>query len=91
MFDTWKSHKLYLRYVTGPLVAVFGPALTLATRGGAAARPAELGLDLLALESRNVFTEPTTRFLAALSGGFLTGFGVLLVCLFRCSQAVQAC
>jgi hypothetical protein len=40
-------------------------------------------LDLLSwpIDGAQVYTEPTTRFLSALTGGFLFGWGVMIWCL----------
>jgi hypothetical protein len=49
----------------------------------ATAEPARFTLDLLSLPLDGVqsFSEPTTRFLSALTGGFLFGWGVMVWCL----------
>lgn len=75
------SHKRWL-LVTGFVIAFYGPMLTLATVE-TLAEPARLVLDLLSwpLDGAQTFADPSMRFLAALSGGFLVGWGVMVWCL----------
>ena len=64
------------------VVGSFGPVFFLSTMLGTA-EPARWVLDLLAwpLDGAETFADPTTRFLSALTGGFLLGWGVLIWCL----------
>lgn len=74
-------HKKWLK-VTAVVVGSFGPVFFLSTMLGTA-EPARWTLDLLAwpLDGAETFADPTTRFLSALTGGFLLGWGVLIWCL----------
>lgn len=49
----------------------------------ATSEPARLTMDLLSwpIDGVQTFAEPTTRFLSALTGGFLLGWGVMIWCL----------
>lgn len=78
-----QSHKNYL-IVTALVVGAFGPLFTLATQADTDF-PATFTLDLLAwpLDGEQNFLAPTTRFLSALTGGFLTGWGVMIYLLQR--------
>ena len=80
---THKFHKAWLK-VTAIVVGSFGPVFTLGTMGQTLA-PTRLTLNLLAwrLDSPMTFSAPDTRFLSALTGGFLLGWGVLIWCLSR--------
>ncbi|MEQ1755408.1 MAG: hypothetical protein ABL973_14900 [Micropepsaceae bacterium] len=74
-------HKFWLK-VTAVVVGSFGPVFFL----GAMVRtlePARLTLDILSwpLDGATTFTSPDTRFLSALTGGFLFGWGVMIWCL----------
>lgn len=75
------SHKTWLK-VLAVLVGSFGPVFFLATMP-ATAEPARLTLDLLSwpLDGAQSYDEPTIRFLSALTGGFLMGWGVMIWCL----------
>ena len=80
---THKFHKAWLK-VTAIVVGSFGPVFTLGTMVQTLA-PARLTLNLLAwrLDSPMTFSAPDTRFLSAVTGGFLLGWGVLIWCLSR--------
>jgi hypothetical protein len=71
-------HKLWLK-VTAVIIGGFGPVFSLgavtATLG-----PARLTLDLLGwrLDRPSTYDTPDTRFLSALTGGFLLGWGVTI-------------
>ncbi|MBI1341228.1 hypothetical protein GC169_13595 [bacterium] len=71
-------HKRWLKFAA-VLVGVFGPVFALATVP-AAQEPARWSLDLLSwpLDGAQTYADPTTRFLTALTGGFLFGWGVLI-------------
>ncbi|MEM7538205.1 MAG: hypothetical protein AAF639_38915 [Chloroflexota bacterium] len=73
-------HKFWL-IITAIVVASFGPIFFLGTME-ATAEPARWTLDLLSwpLDGQQTF-DPTTRFLSALTGGFLFGWGVMIWCL----------
>ena len=74
---THKVHKSYLK-VTAILVACFGPICALGALPQFS-EPARWTLDLLSwpLDGKQVY-DPTTRFLSAITGGFLLGFGVTI-------------
>lgn len=76
-------HKNYLN-VTAFVVASFGPIFFLGTMP-ATAGPASWTLDLggFPLDGMQNFDAPSTRFLAALTSGFLTGWGLMIWCLRR--------
>ena len=75
---TQEFHKLWLR-ITAIVVGSFGPVFFLATMEPLA-EPARLSLDILAwpVDGAESFAAPTTRFLSALTGGFLFGWGVMI-------------
>jgi hypothetical protein len=74
-------HKSYLKF-TAFVIGSFGPVFYLGTMPSTAL-PAELTLDVLSLPLDGIqnFEAPTTRFLSALTGGFLFGWGVCVWCL----------
>lgn len=74
-------HKLWLK-VAAVIVGSFGPVFFLGTMA-ATAEPARLTLDLLSwpLDGGSSYASPDTRFLSALTGGFLFGWGVTIWCL----------
>lgn len=74
-------HKLWLK-VTAIVIASFGPIFFLGSMQ-ATVEPARLTLDILAwpLDGATTYASPDTRFLSALSGGFLLGWGVTVWCL----------
>lgn len=76
-----QQHKRYLK-VTALVIGSFGPIFSLGTMPKTA-EPARLTLDLLSwpLDGGTTFLHPDTRFLSALTGGFLTGWGVMVWCL----------
>lgn len=80
---TAAQHRMWLQF-TAIAIAGFGPLCTLATVP-ALDEPARWALDLLAwpLDGRERLDDPTTRFLSALTGGFLMGWGVLVWVLAR--------
>ena len=75
---THDFHKFWLK-ITAIVVGSFAPVFFLGTMT-ATAEPARLALDLLAwpYDGLQSFAEPTTRFLSALTGGFLIGWGVMI-------------
>lgn len=72
------SHKFWL-IITAIIVGAFGPVFTLGAME-ATAEPARLTLDILSwpLDGQQSFASPDTRFLSALTGGFLFGWGVMI-------------
>ena len=77
-YQTQRYHKFYLK-ITAIVVGSFGPVFFLGTML-ATSEPARFTMDFLSwpLDGVQVYTEPTTRFLSALTGGFLTGWGVMI-------------
>lgn len=73
-----KSHKSYLK-ITAFVVGSFGPIFFLGTMLPTS-EPARWSLDLLSLplDGAQNYEAPTTRFLSALTGGFLFGWGVCI-------------
>jgi hypothetical protein len=76
-----KFHKFWLK-VTAIVVGSFGPVFFLGTMV-ATSELARLTLDILSwpLDGIQTYTSPDTRFLSALTGGFLFGWGVMIWCL----------
>jgi hypothetical protein len=74
-------HKLWIK-VTAVVVGAFGPVFALGTMV-ATSEPARLTLDVLSwpVDGATTYASPDTRFLSALTGGFLLGWGVMLWCL----------
>jgi hypothetical protein len=74
-----KTHKAWL-FVTAFVVGSFGPVFSLGTRG-ATDRFAAWTLDLLAwpIDGAQAYSDGAMRFLSALTGGFLFGWGVLIL------------
>ena len=72
------SHKSWLK-VTAAVVGSFGPVFFLGSMIETAF-PAALTMDLLnwPIDGAQSFADPTTRFLSALTGGFLLGWGVMI-------------
>lgn len=77
-FRSRAFHKFWLK-VTAVVVGAFGPVFFLGTMA-ATAEPARLTLDLLSwpIDGATTWTHPDTRFLSALTGGFLFGWGVMI-------------
>ena len=73
---TQKFHKFWLK-ITAIVIGSFGPVFFFGTMLSTS-EAARFTLDLLSLPIDNIqnFNEPTTRFLSALTGGFLFGWGV---------------
>ncbi len=76
-----KFHKFWLK-VTAIIVGSFGPIFFLGTMA-ATMEPARLTLDILSwpIDGATTYASPDTRFLSALTGGFLFGWGVMIWCL----------
>ena len=74
-------HKFWLK-ITAIVVGSFGPVFFLGTMSGTL-EPARLTLDILSwpVDGATTFASPDTRFLSALTGGFLFGWGVMIWCL----------
>lgn len=75
---TQKFHKFWLK-ITAIVIGSFSPVFFLGTMLSTS-EPARLTLDLLSLPLDGIqnYNEPTTRFLSALTGGFLLGWGVMV-------------
>lgn len=75
------SHKFWLK-ITAFVVGSFGPVFFLGTMVSTL-EPARLTLDLLSwpVDGLTTYDSPDTRFLSALTGGFLLGWGVMIWCL----------
>lgn len=71
-------HKFWLK-ITAIVIAAFGPIFFFGTMPETL-EPARLTLDLLAwpLDGATTYDSPDTRFLSALAGGFLLGWGVTI-------------
>lgn len=80
-FSSQAFHKSWLK-VSSFVVWSFGPVFFLGTMA-ATQEPARLTLDLLGwpLDGATTWDSPDTRFLSALTGGFLLGWGVMIWCL----------
>ena len=74
-------HKFWLK-VTAVVVGSFGPVFFLGTMA-ATSEPARLTLDILSwpVDGAQSYAAADTRFLSALTGGFLFGWGVMIWCL----------
>jgi hypothetical protein len=74
-------HKLWLK-VAAIVIGSFGPVFFLGTMPETM-EPARLTLDILSwpVDGATTYASPDTRFLSALTGGFLLGWGVTLWCL----------
>lgn len=74
-------HKFWLR-ITAIVVGSFGPVFFLGTMVPTS-ELARLTLDILSwpLDGVQTFASSDTRFLSALTGGFLLGWGVMIWCL----------
>lgn len=75
------SHKSYLKF-TAFVIGSFGPVFFLGAMLSTS-EPARWSLDLLSfpLDGAQNYDAATTRFLSALTGGFLFGWGVCVWCL----------
>jgi len=78
---THKFHKFWLK-ITAVVIGSFGPVFFLGTMASTV-EPARLTLDLLSwpIDGATTYASADTRFLSALTGGFLTGWGVMVWCL----------
>jgi hypothetical protein len=80
-FRSSRFHKNWL-FVTALVVGSFGPVFTLATQS-ATDEFARWTLDLLdwPIDGAQSYSEGAMRFLSALTGGFLFGWGTMILCL----------
>jgi hypothetical protein len=71
-------HKFWLK-ITAIVIGSFGPVFFLGTMASTL-EPARLTLDLLSwpIDGATTYASPDTRFLSALTGGFLFGWGVMI-------------
>jgi len=78
---THSFHRLWLK-VTAIVVGVGGPVFFLGTMAETM-ELARLTLDILSwpVDGATTYDSPDTRFLSALTGGFLFGWGVMIWCL----------
>ena len=78
---TLKFHRFWLK-ITAIVIGGFGPVFFLGAMEPTA-EPASLTLDLLSwpADGATTYASPDTRFLSALTGGFLLGWGVMIWCL----------
>lgn len=78
---THAFHKLWLK-IAAVIVGSFGPVFFLGTMEPTI-EPARLTLDILSwpIDGATTYASPDTRFLSALTGGFLLGWGVTIWCL----------
>ncbi|MEM6725281.1 MAG: hypothetical protein AAF598_14670 [Bacteroidota bacterium] len=78
---THQFHKFWLK-ITAIVVGSFGPIFFFGTMV-ATAEPARWSMDLLSwpLDGSFSYADPDVRFLSALTGGFLMGWGVMIWCL----------
>ena len=76
-----KFHKFWLK-ITAIVVGSFGPVFFLGSMPETI-EPARMTLDILSwpLDGGTSFGVTDTRFLSALTGGFLLGWGVMIWCL----------
>lgn len=74
---TEQFHKFWLK-ITAIVIGSFGPVFFLGTMVSTL-EPARLTLDLLSwpIDGVTTYASPDTRFLSALTGGFLVGWGVM--------------
>lgn len=77
-FRSQRFHKQWLK-VTAFVVGSFGPVFFLGTMPSTL-EPARLTLDIISwpIDGATTYASPDTRFLSALAGGFLLGWGVMI-------------
>ncbi|MEZ4372185.1 MAG: hypothetical protein R3B07_15240 [Polyangiaceae bacterium] len=75
---THATHKFWLK-VAAIVVGSFAPVFFLGTMSGTA-EPARFTMDVLSwpVDGATTWSSPDTRFLSALTGGFLLGWGVTI-------------
>lgn len=78
---TQEFHKFWLK-ITAVGIGFFGPVFFLGTMESTM-EPVRWSLDLLSwpIDGAQTYEHPDTRFLSALTGGFLLGWGVMIWCL----------
>lgn len=78
---TYRFHKFWLK-ISAIIIGSFGPVFFLGTMEPTL-EPARLTLDILSwpIDGATSFASPDTRFLSAVTGGFLLGWGVMTWCL----------
>ena len=78
---TRKFHKFWLK-ITAIVVGSFGPAFFLGSMPETI-EPARMTLDILSwpMDGATTYASADTRFLSAVTGGFLLGWGVMIWCL----------
>ena len=78
---THRFHKFWLK-ITAIVIAIGAPAFFLGSMLETS-EPARLSLDIISwpMDGLQSYEAPTTRFLSAITGGFLLGWGVLIWCL----------
>jgi hypothetical protein len=71
-------HKFWLK-ISAIVIGIGGPIFALGSMD-ATMEPARLTLDILSwpIDGATTYEHPDTRFLSALTGGFLTGWGVMV-------------
>lgn len=76
--NTIEAHKSYLKF-SAILVMLFGPVFFLGTMD-ATVEPIRFSADFLAwpIDGAQTYDHPDTRFVGALAGGFLMGWGLLI-------------
>jgi len=81
LIRTQKFHKFWLK-ITAVVIAIAAPAFFLGSMPETS-EPARLSLDIISwpIDGLQNYDAPTTRFLSAITGGFLLGWGVLIWCL----------
>ena len=74
-------HKFWL-IISSVVIWSFGPVFALGSVESTS-ELARLSLDILSwpVDGAQSFADPTTRFLSALTGGFLFGWGIMVLCL----------
>ena len=78
---TKQTHKRWLKF-TAFVIGSFGPVFSPQfDDSDHAARPLDARSAELADRRKNDLLHPDTRFLSALTGGFLTGWGITVFCL----------
>lgn len=81
IFRRQKFHKFWLK-ITAIVIAIAAPAFFFGSMLETS-EPARFSLDIISwpIDRLQNFDAPTTRFLSALTGGFLLGWGTLIWCL----------
>jgi hypothetical protein len=79
--STHSFHKFWIK-IAAVVVGSFGPIFFLGTMESTI-EPARLTLDIISwpLDGQTTYASPDTRFLSAIIGGFMLGWGVMIWCL----------